>query len=112
MSGITSTLATGDALRLDIDLGFPGTLNNAPDGFVSASSINTTAGLTELIGLSGKYAIQYLRLGDLTTESVQIKLTIDGVVVWDDTFVLPDTSLTLQGATNLLTGGIDAPFIV
>jgi len=90
----------GSGIRLAPDLTFPSTINLPASGIVGVTGVNTTAALTEMLGLSGKYAIEYIELFSLTTESAQIKLTIDGVIIWNDTFVLPGTSLLLCGAQD------------
>jgi len=95
------------------DLTFPSTLNSPTSGVVVVNGINTTAALTEILGLTGKYAIEYIELSSLTAESAQIKLTIDGEIKWNDTFTLPGTALLLCGAQNVggTSGTAALPFI-
>lgn len=100
-------------IRLAPDLTFPSTIDDPLAGVVVVNGINTTAALTEILGLSGKYAVEYIELTSLTAESAQITLDIDTIEIWNDTFTLPGTSLLLCGAQNV--GGSAAtagqPFI-
>lgn len=96
MTKRASTIFGGEGgIRLAPDLTFPSTLTAA--GIVTVVGVNTTAALTEMLGLSGPHAIELIDLTSLTAESAQIKLTIGGEIIWNDTFVLPGTSLRLVG---------------
>ena len=100
MSNLSDFVGGGSGLTLSPDLSFPSTLNSPANGLVLVTGVNTTAGLTEMLGLSGKYAIEFLQLNGLASESTQIKLTVDGEVIWDSTFALTATTLTLFGVES------------
>jgi hypothetical protein len=56
----------------------------------------TTGGLVTVLSLTGKYAINYATFSaNLINESITLKLTIDGVVEWNDTFVVGSTAFAV-----------------
>lgn len=61
------------------------------------SGIDASSGLTTVISLTGKFSVRLMRLDSLIAEQITIKLTIDGVVIWNDTFTLTSTGLWLWG---------------
>lgn len=51
------------------------------------TGIDATSGLTTILSLTGSYVVSYLRLANLTSgDTNTLKLTVDGVIIWDDTF--------------------------
>ena len=110
MSNLSDFIAGGQ-IQLGADLTFPSTITDYDDGIISVVGIDTTSGLTEVLGLTGKYSIQHLNFTSMSLESAQIKLTVDGVVIWDDTFVLGDPTLLLYGASTNSGAGLDSPFV-
>lgn len=86
----------GGLVKLAPDLTFPSSLS-AGVGYASVTKDTTTGGLVELKGASEKSALLFFQLDSVPTESITIKLTIDGVVIWNDTFIAPSTSLLLVG---------------
>ena len=70
---------------------------------VSVTGIDASAALTEVLNLSGSFAIHMLDLGTLAVNDVaQIKLTVDGVVIWD---VDPLTNSGTEKYIGALTPG-------
>ena len=69
--------------QLAPDLTFPATLLGQ-NGFANVSAIDASAGLTTALSLSGKFAINLLTFNSLSSEVITVKLTIDGVVIWND----------------------------
>ena len=92
------SLAGGQVVpQLAPDLTSFSSSNSAGQVFVGA--INATAGLTTLLSLTGKFGISMLYLSGLTTNDVEgVKLTIDGVVIWEE------ASMSVNSATKTLVG--------
>lgn len=80
---LSQVIGGSHGIRLAPDLLFP---KNKIDtvAFVIVSAIDASAGLTVLLNLIGAFEIRMLRLSALTTNDIaRIKLTVDGVVIWD-----------------------------
>jgi hypothetical protein len=99
---LSSTVGGGGLPQLAPDLTFPSSLIGN-FGFKSIGSINAVGSLTTVLSLSGKFYVNALRIEGLTAETITIKLTVDGVVIWNDTWANPNTILKLLGRT-----GVDA----
>ena len=80
-----SSFGSGSSgVTLAPDLTFPSTRSSG-SAYIQ-QSIDATGGLTEVLNLTGKFVIDAILYSGLTAETVTHKLTIDGVVIWDDTF--------------------------
>jgi hypothetical protein len=96
----TSSLGGGGLIRLAPDLTFPTSINRGTL-LQQTTGIDASASLTTILNLTGgRWDVKYLRLEELTAESLIVELTVDGVVVWSDT--IPTTAATehLLGATS------------
>lgn len=65
--------------------------------YKSISGIDGTSGLATALSLSGSFKINYLEFNSMTSEQVTIKMTIDGDIIFNDTFNMSSTSLLLFG---------------
>ena len=92
----------GSLPRLEPDLTFPSSLT-AFAGYKTITGINTAGVLATALSLTGKFYINALRFEDVNTETITIKLTIDGIVIWNDTFASTNPTIKLFGRT-----GVDA----
>ena len=90
-------------VNLAPDLTFPSSIN-AEAGVVSATGIDASSGLTEILSVTGKFIVDYMYLSALTAENLTVKLTVDGVVVWNSTFT-SGTELALLGGHNGISLG-------
>lgn len=89
----------GGGVRLAPDLSFPGSTEAVGvQPYYLVQGIDATAGLTTVLELTGKFTVNLLNLVGLTAENTTVKLTVDSVVVWDNTFV-SSTSVYLLGAS-------------
>ncbi|RKZ97224.1 MAG: hypothetical protein DRQ42_09815 [Gammaproteobacteria bacterium] len=86
---------SGASLRFAPDLTWPSRVTSA--GVETAAALDMSGSLQTALELTGKYAISYLNLYNLTAEVCTIKLTVDGVVIWNATFT-PGTTLPLLGS--------------
>lgn len=83
--------------------GSSGTPSLAPDltflsgvgtsGNLQVTGLDPSVGLITALSLTGKYVISSMNFTLLTVENITIKLTIDGVVIYDDTFLSPSTNV-------------------
>lgn len=73
--------------KLAPDLTYPSTLQSGT-GYVRVT-INAVGSLTTALSLSGKFVVERLEFDQLLSETVTIKLTIDGTVIWNDTYTSP-----------------------
>ena len=93
-SGVNVTLAP--------DLSWPSRATSA--GIEVITGLNMQGSLQTALSLTGKHALSFLYLTNLTAETCTIKLTIDGVVIWNSTFTT-GTTLPLLGNINGYTAG-------
>ena len=97
---LTSVAGGGGLPRLAPDLTFPSTRSTT--NAYTRVILNPVGSLTTALSLSGKFYIGLLQFGSLTSETITIKLTVDGVVVWNDTYIC-GSSVPLLG-NNAATG--------
>ena len=88
--------AGGNLTQLAPDLTYPSDLTSTVNTVITVSGIDAQGSLTTILSLSGKFSIPLLALSALTAETITIKLTVDSVVIWNDTFT-SSTTLTLLG---------------
>jgi len=99
---------SGDGIMLAPDLTFPSS-RLAAANYVRVSGIDATAGLTSVLSLTGKFSVDLVRLALPTNQTITVKLTVDSVVIWNDTFA-SNTILPLIGSP---TGDADmSPSII
>lgn len=93
----TSALGgSGGAVRLGADLTWPSASDAS--GGVQSVTFDPSGGLTTALSLTGKFATTWLELFDLTnSETYTVKLTVDSVVIWNDTFAHSSGALFLLG---------------
>ena len=105
MSELLSSKVGGGGLpRLAPDLTYPSSLA-ATTGYIKVTGINAVGSLTTALSLTGKFAIDLLLFENITNESMIIKLTVDGVIIWNDTFASGGTEMRLFGSKS--TTGTD-----
>ncbi len=76
------------------------TTKNAGAIFKVTSGIDASAALTEVLGLTGKFVVSMLKLQSMTVNNLtDIKLTVDGVDIWNE------TGISSNVATEQLLGG-------
>ena len=92
-----SSKGGGGLPKLAPDLTWPSSLS-ASLGFVRVTGIDPSAGLTTALSLTGKHSINYIALTSLTVENITIKLTIDDLIVWDDSYVSAGANLYIFGS--------------
>lgn len=85
-----SDISGGGGLpKLAPDLTYPADrFDLSDDTFERITGIDGSAGLTTALSLTGKFYISLIRFQDLTLENITIRLTIDGVIIWDSTFLV------------------------
>ena len=72
---------------------------NGESAITTVTGIDPSAGLTTVLSItSTKGYISYAALGGVLSEAFTIKLTIDGVIIWND-------SKTMVSSTSILIGG-------
>lgn len=106
---ITVVGVSGDLTKLSPDLSYPSTKAGASN-VTTITPIDTTGGLTTMLSLTGKYAVSFLLLSQLASENITVKLTVDGVVIWDDTYANTATtsSVFLGSSSSLSSIGSDS----
>ncbi len=82
--------------RLAKNLSYPNDISG--NQYVTVNGIDASGGLTEILGLTGKFDIALLKLTGLpTTENVTVKMTVDGEIIWNSTFTPISANLHLLG---------------
>ena len=65
------------------------------------SSVDTTTGgLVTVISTSGKFALSHITLSLMPVESLTVKMTVDGVVIFNDTFSNPSSNLKIYDSNS------------
>ena len=82
---LQSLVGGGGGIKFAPDLNFPSSLSPG-SGYSQVSGINATGGLTTVLSLSGKFTIDVLWFSSLNAETITIRATLDGELLWDDTF--------------------------
>lgn len=101
---LLSTLVGGGGLpQLAPDLNYPANKIAVDQTIIQIAGIDGSSGLVTALSLTGKYYINFLRYSGITNESMTHKLTVDGVVIWNDSAVSGGSSLTLLGSTAITT---------
>lgn len=108
MSIATSSLGAGSGTYLAPNLTFPADKGTNKIGF-NVTGIDGTGGLATALSLSGKFEITYLSFTSNSYGSNIVKLTVDGVVIWNDTATSTVES-PLLGAVNETSGTIIKSF--
>lgn len=101
----TSNLGGGNGFKLAPDLTYPSDIA-AGTGIKQVVGINAVGALTEALGLAGKFAISFLQFSSVASESITIKLTVDGVVIWNDTFSNTSPSINLLGTDQSVSNTV------
>ena len=97
--------AGGGLPQLAPDLTYPGDRSNLNlRTYKEITGINASLGLTTALSLSGKFAISLLRFGGASAELMTVKLTVDGVIVWNDSYTGTSTQQYLLGNTSAGAG--------
>ena len=91
----------GGSIRLAPDLSYP---NRGSMGYSTVSGIDASAALTTVLSLTGAYLVDLLCFVNINgTEETTIKLTVDGVVIWNYDNTSSDTEVLLLGNRYDLT---------
>lgn len=101
-----STVVGGGGLpKLAPDLTFPSSkISNA--NYVQITGINAVGSLTTALSLTGKFSVSYLALNSVAAETITVKLTVDGVVIWNDTYANTVTTVNnFIGTLESVSGG-------
>ena len=93
---------SGGLPKLAPDLTFPTDINSSL-GYKSLTLTLTPATYNTLLSLTGKFEVRLLQVESLVNETVDVRLTIDGVVVWDSAVVSGASIFRLLGAANSTT---------
>lgn len=84
--------AAGGLPKLAPDLTYPSN-KSSNKNYVYISGINAVGSLTTALSLTGKFSVSYLALGSVAAETITVKLTVDGVVIWNDTYANTATAI-------------------
>ncbi|MCP4395676.1 MAG: hypothetical protein GY804_15620 [Alphaproteobacteria bacterium] len=83
----------GSTLKLKENLTYPSTITGDIQTVVVS---NTNLGLTTALSLVGKFSISLLNvLGITQTDTLTVKLTVDGDVIWNDDSTVQSTNRAL-----------------
>lgn len=103
-----SQLVGGNVHVLGPDLDFPKDKVNGDNIYLSVGGIDATGGLTTILSLTGRFLVLNLVLNDILASNIAtVKLTVDGVVVWN---VDPLTNSTTEAYIGRAIFNADATF--
>ena len=77
--------AGGGLPKLAANLTYPNS-KSTNNNYITVSGIDATGSLTTLLSLTGKYSIPWLQIQNMLAEAVTVKLTIDSVVIWNESY--------------------------
>ena len=100
----------GGLAKLAPDLSWPSasTTTGLP---LAISGVDVQGSLQTALTATGKFEFSYLRISSNTAEATTVKLTIDGVVIWNDVGFTPGTQIFLYNANSSITT-VEAPKLV
>lgn len=81
----------GGTLKFAPDLTYVSNLSNSAEflsSYLQTGDINGSAGLVTAISLLGKFSFSALQIINNAVESYTLKLTVDGVVIWNSSKTL------------------------
>ena len=87
---------SGGLPKLAPDLTWP-TDVVANQGYKSLSLTLTAGAYNTALSLTGKFSVGVINFTSLISEQVDIRLTVDGVVIWNGGQVIPSIEFTLLG---------------
>jgi hypothetical protein len=95
------SLVGGGLIKLSPQLDrFDNQSNNGRFLYTEITGIDCTGALTTVIQLDGKWALISGVLLSTASESIVIKLTVDGVVIWNSTFVASTNGVAILAAAG------------
>jgi len=105
---LSSVSGSGGLPKLAPDLTYPSDKSVAAN-YIRITGIDATGSLTTALSLTGKFLITDIELSFLAAETSTVKLTVDGVVIWNDTYTTStSTTVLLGGAVNIGSNHADA----
>lgn len=109
----TSSLTGGGALRFAADLTWPSDKSSSANTYKTITAIDGSLGLVTALSLTGKFSVAALGFENMVNENYTVKLTVDGVVIWNDTVSVTTGDLWLLGpASSAITNtGHDGVYI-
>jgi len=101
----------GGLPQLAPDLTYPLDKASPTNVHTNITGIDATGGLTTALSLTGKFVISRLHITGTTTENITIKLTIDGIVIWNTTVAIFTSGISLLGGagSSAASPNIDFP---
>ena len=86
--------AGGGLPELAVDLTWPDD-SGTNGSLIAVTGVNVQGSLQTALTATGKFAFYYLRISGNTAEATTVKLTIDGVVIWNEVGFTPGTQIHL-----------------
>ena len=97
MADLSQFINGGGLPKLAPDLTWPTDVSPA-SGYKSLLLTLTPATYNTALSLTGKFSVGVINFTSLISEQVDIRLTVDGVVIWNGGQVIPGTVFALLGA--------------
>lgn len=92
--GGATTLQSSTLPRLAPELTYPSEKPTSST-FKTISGINAQGALTTALSASGRFIFSLAVFSAMTNEAVTVKLTVDDVVIWDNSFSVTGSNLAL-----------------
>jgi len=104
MSELLSSITGGGGglPQLAPDLTWPSAILSTT-GYAKITGINAVGSLVTALNLTGKHSVSLLNFTDMNANTMTVKLTVDGVVIFNDSFTC-STQLKLLGSISSLDG--------
>lgn len=84
----------GGSVQLAPDLTYPADKNPIPANKV-ITGIDGSSGFTPALSLTGRFVINQLSFSDMAIEVMSVRMTVDGVIIWNDSFTPGGTKYSL-----------------
>ena len=91
---------SGGLPKLAPDLTYPSTKAGESATYKTVTGIDGSSGLAVALSGANKYAVSMLIFTDMTNENYDIKLTVSGEVIWNETVTVTGGTLNLLGPTG------------
>lgn len=108
---LSQLVGGGDLPQLAPDLSFPADKANYLAPYKTVTAAVTAGVLSTVLSLTGKFAYSVGEFSSLIDEAITYKLTVDGVVIWNDVGGTGGTTQMLMNLTNTQGRGDTGLFV-
>lgn len=88
------------AIQLAPDLNYISDKNSGTTNYIEVTGIDGSSGFAPALSLTGKYSVYLLAFTDLVNENVTVRLTVDGVVIFNSSATAAGNDMVIFGSAG------------